>query len=119
MTPGTTEIPPIKNPAGQENWDLPEGNYEIEFEEGCDNPNYIAMYFKTRSSLVRCGAEILSGQFDAGFMTDNMGAFLKVNIPITIEKGARVAQAILTETYEVGVKHMYNGQWQGDKQRQV
>lgn len=119
MTPGTTEILPIENPAGQEYWDLPEGYYEIEFEEGCNIPNYIAMYFKTRSSLVRCGAEILSGQFDAGFKTDNMGAFLKVNIPITIEKGARVAQAILTETYEVGVEHMYNGQWQGDKQRQV
>lgn len=98
-------------------WMLQPGYYEVEFEEGCKIPNNIAMYFKTRSSLVRCGAEIISGQFDAGFETENMGAYLKVNLPIIIEKGARVAQAILTETYEVGTDQLYNGQWQGDKQR--
>ena len=118
VIPKTTEIPPICLDGGKEYWDLPEGYYEIEFEEGCSIPNKIAMYFKTRSSLVRCGAEVLSGQFDAGFATENMGAFLKVNIPISIEKGARVAQAILTETYEVTSDNLYNGQWQGDKQRQ-
>lgn len=96
---------------------LSKGYYEVEFEEGCDIPNNCAMYFKTRSSLVRCGAEILSGQFDAGFKTDNMGAFLKVNIPIKIEQGARLAQAIITETYRVDDENLYNGQWQGDKQR--
>ena len=117
IAPKATEIPPINMGDGKEYWELPMGYYEIEFEEGCNIPNHIAMYFKTRSSLVRCGAEILSGQFDAGFHTQNMGAFLKVNIPITIEKGARVAQAILTETYEVGEDNLYNGQWQGDKQR--
>jgi deoxycytidine triphosphate deaminase len=119
VTPTTTEIPPICLEGGKEYWDLTEGYYEVEFEEGCNIPNYIAMNFKTRSSLVRCGAEILSGQFDAGFSTNNMGAFLKVNIPITIEKGARVAQTILTETYEVDDNNLYNGQWQGDKQRAV
>lgn len=118
ITPTTTEIPPITTNS-IEYWELPVGYYEVEFEEGCNIPNYIAMNFKTRSSLVRCGAEILSGQFDAGFATNNMGAFLKVNIPITIEKGARVAQAILTETYEVDNENLYNGQWQGDKQRLV
>ena len=75
------------------------------------------MYFKTRSSLVRCGAIIESGQFDGGFETQNMGAFLHVIRPIIIERGARVAQAIINETYTVDEDHMYNGQWQGDKQR--
>lgn len=112
IAPKTSELNEVNG-----RWELSEGYYELEFEEGCKIPNYIAMYFKTRSSLVRCGAEILSGQFDAGFETKNMGAFLKVNIPIIIEKGARVAQAILTETYEVGEDNLYNGQWQYDKQR--
>jgi deoxycytidine triphosphate deaminase len=58
-----------------------------------------------------------SGQFDAGFNTEKMGCFLQVNHPINIEKGARIAQAIVTESYEVMDEDLYNGQWQGDKQR--
>ena len=40
-----------------------------------------------------------------------------MNIPIRIEKGARVAQMIVNETYEVNDEDLYDGQWQGDKQR--
>lgn len=98
-------------------YDLPAGYYEVTFEEGCIIPANCAMQFKTRSSLVRCGAEIRSGQFDGGFETDKMGAFLKVELPIRIEKGARVAQAIINETYTVEKEYLYDGQWQGDKQR--
>lgn len=93
------------------------GYYEIEFEEGCDIPSDIVLNFKTRSSLVRNGALVYSGQFDAGFKTDNMGAFLQVINGIEIEKGARVAQAVCTETYNVSTEDLYNGQWQGDNQR--
>lgn len=96
---------------------LKPGYYEVEFEEGCSIPNNAAMYFKTRSSLVRCGAVIHSGQFDGGFKTENMGAFLQVIHPIQIEIGARIAQAIVSETYPVDDEHMYDGQWQNDKQR--
>lgn len=96
---------------------LPPGYYEVTFVEGCKIPADCAMYFKTRSSLVRCGADIRSGQFDGGFETDAMGAFLKVELPIKIEKGARVAQAIINETYPVEQEYLYDGQWQRDKQR--
>lgn len=99
-------------------WELKPGYYEVTFEEGCKIPADCAMYFKTRSSLVRCGAEIRSGQFDGGFETDHMGAFLKVELPIKIEKGARVAQAIINETYPVEQEYLYDGQWQRDNQRQ-
>lgn len=99
-------------------WELIPGYYEVTFEESCKIPANCAMYFKTRSSLVRCGAEIRSGQFDGGFETEKMGAFLKVELPIRIEVGARVAQAIVTETYPVDAENLYNGQWQNDKQRQ-
>ena len=99
-------------------WELAPGYYEVTFEEGCQIPADCAMYFKTRSSLVRCGAEIRSGQFDGGFETDHMGAFLKVELPIKIEKGARVAQAIINETYPVEKEYLYDGQWQRDNQRQ-
>lgn len=99
-------------------WELVPGYYEVTFEESCKIPADCAMYFKTRSSLVRCGAEIRSGQFDGGFETEKMGAFLKVELPIRIEVGARVAQAIVTETYPVDAENLYNGQWQNDNQRQ-
>ena len=47
-----------------------------------------------------------------------MGAFLHVIRPITIERGARVAQAIVNESYEVEREDLYEGQWQNDKQRE-
>ena len=94
---------------------LQPGYYEIEFIEGCKIPNDCAMYFKTRSSVIRCGAEVRSGQFDAGFKTEKMGAYLKVELPIVIEYGARLAQVIINESSPV--ENTYEGQWQGDKQR--
>lgn len=98
-------------------FNLKPGYYEVTFEEACNIPSNMVLNYKTRSSLVRCGALIHSGQFDAGFKTDNMGAFLQVIKPITIEKGARLAQAIVNETYNVDSDNLYNGQWQNDKQR--
>ena len=98
-------------------WILGEGYYEVEFMEGCKIPANCAMYFKTRSSLVRCGSDVRSGQFDGGFETEKMGAFLKVELPVRIDVGARIAQAIVTETYPVDEENLYNGQWQNDNQR--
>ena len=122
---GKTTTPPTVEVAALDAYEdskgyfyLPPGYYEIEFVESCKIPANCAMYFKTRSSLVRCGAEVRSGQFDGGFETEKMGAFLKVELPIKIERGARVAQAIVTETYTVDAENLYNGQWQNDKQRQ-
>ena len=96
---------------------LKPGYYEVEFEEGCNIPADATLHIKTRSSLVRCGSQCYSGQFDGGFHTDNIGCFLHVILPICIDKGARIAQAIVFESYPVQETNMYNGQWQGDKQR--
>lgn len=101
--------------SANDSWYLQPGYYEVEFEEGCNVPNNATLHFKTRSSLVRCGALVHSGQFDAGFKTNNMGAFLQVLNPISIQKGARIAQAIVFTSNEVS--NLYDGQWQGDKQR--
>lgn len=118
-TPPTVEVAALDAYEGSKGYFyLSPGYYEVTFEESCKIPANCAMYFKTRSSLVRCGAEIRSGQFDGGFETEKMGAFLKVELPIKIEVGARVAQAIVTETYPVDAENLYNGQWQNDNQRQ-
>ena len=94
---------------------LTPGYYELEMEEGCDMKDRYAMTLKTRSSLCRCGSEIVGGQFDAGFKTDSIGCFLRVEFPINIEVGARVAQTLVHES--TPVINLYDGQWQNDKQR--
>lgn len=96
-------------------WTLEPGYYEVTLMEGCSIPSNATLHFKTRSSLVRCGSLVHSGQFDAGFKTDAMGCFLQVLMPISIEQGARIAQAICFNSNEV--ENLYDGQWQGDKQR--
>lgn len=96
---------------------LEPGWYDVTLEEKCEIPSNAVLNYKTRSSLVRCGATVYSGQFDGGFKTDNMGCFLEVRLPITVEKGTRIAQAVVTESYEVAADKLYNGQWQGDNQR--
>jgi len=104
-------------PAGVKYWYLEPGYYELELMEGCSIPDNATLHFKSRSSLVRCGCQVFSGQFDAGFKTDFMGCYLLVTLPVYIERGARVAQAIVFESDPVSKDNLYNGQWQGDKQR--
>lgn len=101
-----------------EGWKLSPGYYEVTFEESCNIPADAVLHYDARSSLVRCGGKIFSGQFDGGFHTDHMGAFMELTKPIIIEKGARVAQARVEESYPVDDENLYNGQWQNDKQRQ-
>ena len=97
-------------------WYLEPGYYEVIVEEGCKMPDNAAMVFISRSSMVRNGAIIHCGQFDAGFETEHMGFFMQVLFPIIIEKGARIAQTRVFETESVS--NLYQGQWQNDKQRQ-
>jgi deoxycytidine triphosphate deaminase len=99
---------------GAEGWLLYEGVYDITFNEGCKIPNNRVAFIKQRSSLYRNGAIINSPVFDPGFETENMGTLLYVHETIFIEKDARVAQIYF---HECDSAEEYNGQWQGDKQR--
>lgn len=113
---GKTSLPntfPIEPDEGR--WCLPAGYYEVELMEGIKMPDNAALYFKTRSSGVRCGAIVHSGQFDAGFETEHAGCYLEVLRTVVIEVGARIAQAIVHTSDSV--TNTYNGQYQGDKQR--
>jgi deoxycytidine triphosphate deaminase len=99
---------------GVEGWMLPEGVYDITFNEGCKIPSNRVAFIKQRSSLYRNGAIINSPVFDPGFETENMGTLLYVHEPIFIEINARVAQIYF---HECNGADLYNGQWQNDKQR--
>lgn len=100
---------------GVEGWLLYPGVYDITFWEGCKLPNNRTAFIKQRSSLYRNGAIINSPVFDPGFETENMGTLMYVHEIIFIEQDARVAQFIVHENFPVG--RMYDGQFQGDKQR--
>lgn len=112
---GKTILPNSNKLLNLGSWDLNPGYYEVKLMEGCKIPSNCAMYFKTRSSLVRCGTIVHSGQFDAGFETEQAGCFIEVCRPISIEKGARIAQAIVHESADV--ENTYEGQFQNDQQR--
>ena len=99
---------------GIEGWLLYEGVYDITFNEGCKIPDNRVAFIKQRSSLYRNGAIINSPVFDPGFETQNMGTLLYVHETIFIETDARVAQIYF---HECNGAELYNGQWQGDKQR--
>lgn len=115
----STPIPMVKLEDGNWGWMLNPGCYEVMFEEACNIPSNAVLHYDPRSSLARCGGWVFSGQFDGGFHTDNMGCFMNLTRPITIAKYACIAQARVEETYEVDSADLYNGQWQGDKQRNV
>jgi len=99
---------------GVEGWILHEGVYDITFNEGCKIPENRVAFIKQRSSLYRNGAIINSPVFDPGFETEFMGTLLYVHEPLFIEINARVAQIYF---HECNGAELYNGQWQGDKQR--
>ena len=100
---------------GNMGWLLYPGTYEITFWEGCKIPSDYVGLIRQRSSLLRNGTIIHSSVFDPGFETEFMGCVMRVNETIFIEEDARVAQIYFHDCVEVS--ELYNGQWQGDKQR--
>lgn len=99
---------------GATGWLLYEGVYDITFNEGCKLPNNRVAFIKQRSSLYRNGTTINSPVFDPGFETEFMGTIMFVHETIFIEENARVAQIYFHECQSA---EMYDGQFQGDKQR--
>jgi deoxycytidine triphosphate deaminase len=102
------------NLEGAHGWLLYEGVYDVTFNEGCKLPSNRVAFIKQRSSLYRNGTIINSPVFDPGFETEFMGTLMYVHETIFIEENARVAQIYFHECQSA---EMYDGQFQGDKQR--
>jgi deoxycytidine triphosphate deaminase len=96
---------------GKECWVLDSGTYAITFNEGCKIPANAAAFIIHRSSLYRTGTSITSPVWDPGFETEKMGTVMIVNVKLTVEKNARVAQMFVHTTDEAA--ELYQGQWQG------
>jgi deoxycytidine triphosphate deaminase len=97
-------------------WRLEPGVYDVTLAQGCKIPPNWRMKLVHRSSLFRNGSENNSSLFDAGFETNNIGTVVYVSEPILIEVGARITTAYVDASNEVN--NLYNGQWQGDQQRE-
>ena len=104
----------LMNVDGINGWLLYAGVYDITFNEGCKLPDNRVAFIKQRSSLYRNGTIINSPVFDPGFETDFMGTLMYVHETIFIEENARVAQIYF---HECEAAELYDGQWQGDQQR--
>jgi deoxycytidine triphosphate deaminase len=104
----------LMNLDGVHGWLLYEGVYDITFNEGCKLPSNRVAFIKQRSSLYRNGTIINSPVFDPGFETEFMGTLMYVHETLFIEENARVAQIYF---HECEAAELYDGQWQGDKQR--
>lgn len=98
-------------------WYLESGAYDITFSQGCHVPPDKRLFVVQRSSLLRNGTIIHSSLFDAGFETKQMGTVMIVTTPIKIYYNARIAQAYVEESDVV--ENLYNGQFQGDCQRNL
>ncbi len=82
--------------------------YSITFQQHVDIPEGMAAHIIARSTLNRMGSFITSGLYDSGFK-NQIGAVLRVGAPITIQKGARIAQIIFQEAKSAS---LYDGIYQ-------
>ena len=103
---------PSMGPTGKLMYSLQPGAYSLTFDQGIKLDRTHSAFVVHRSSVLRSGGVICSGVFDPSFHTDQIGAVLIAHCPLSIEKGARVAQIIMFENYEA---EAYNGQWAGSK----
>lgn len=107
-----TPVTLVRSDNGKMLFKLEAGTYSLTFEQGVKIDTNHTAFIRHRSSVLRCGAIITSGVYDPGFEVNEMGAVMIATKPITLEKGARVAQIIMFENHTADA---YAGQWQGIK----
>ncbi len=93
--------------------ELDPGAYKIIYNEIVDLPKDILAIGKTRSTLLRCGASIVSAVFDAGYV-GRCESLLIVSNPhgFAVEKNARVLQLIFLKlsSPSEGYSGIYKGE---------
>lgn len=90
---------------------LPPGVYSVIFDQGIDIPLDCQCFIEQRSSLSRLGGSISHSLYEPGFKVDNLGAMMKLDLPVVLEQHCRIAQ-ITGERLGFECKR-YDGQWQG------
>lgn len=99
--------------AGGTGWRLSPGAYLITFNERVTLPTDIMAYLRPRSSLLRMGAALHTGVWDAGYSGTGK-ALLVVYNPhgLSLEKDTRIGQLVCHRLEEA--TDAYNGSYQNE-----
>ena len=100
--------------ADNSGWVLYKGTYIVALNEGVQFGPEDTGFFIQRSSLNRCGCEIISCVWDPGFTTQSGDAINAPTLRLSfyLEKNARIAQLIVAQNEP---SELYNGQFQGGR----
>ncbi|MFH1772581.1 MAG: deoxyuridine 5'-triphosphate nucleotidohydrolase [Candidatus Omnitrophota bacterium] len=109
------ELEPVKNSSGDKYgwWKLSKGSYKVKTNETINMPNTISALALSRTSLLRMGAALSTGVWDAGFKGKSE-FMLNVANPegICIKQNARIAQLVF---FKINESKGYNGIYQNSK----
>ncbi|KAB1193181.1 deoxyuridine 5'-triphosphate nucleotidohydrolase [Haloferax sp. MBLA0076] len=94
-----------------ETYRLDPGGYVLQYAETVQIPEEHVGFIYPRSSLMRNSCMLNTAVWDAGYEGKGEG-LLQVHHPIDLERGARVAQIVLTEANHDGT---YDGSYQGER----
>lgn len=90
---------------------LSKGIYKIKFNEIVNIPKNIAAIAKCRSSVMRCGVDIIAGVWDAGYRGRSEALIVVYNeAGFRVKKNARLLQLLffkLNKTVDNGYSGMY------------
>jgi deoxycytidine triphosphate deaminase len=89
--------------------------YDIVFNEYVIVPKGTAAFVTHRSTLNRVGGFITAGIYDTGF-NNYVGAVLRTNAKISIEKDARIATIYFVKAEE---SKLYDGSYQSKKKKKI
>jgi dUTP pyrophosphatase len=109
-TPRTESIPP--DASGW--WRLDPGPYWIVYNEVVNVPPDVFALARTRSSVLRSGAQVVTAVWDSGY-SGRSGSLLTVSTPagIRLKKDARVIQVVFFELEGPAAK-TYAGRYQNE-----
>ncbi len=92
---------------------LPKGVYRVYLNEVIKLPNDIAALARPRSSLIRCGANVLTAVWDAGYEgRSEVGLVVYNNAGIWLKRNARIVQLVFVKltSKTVGYSGIYKGE---------
>ncbi|WP_227375349.1 deoxyuridine 5'-triphosphate nucleotidohydrolase [Haladaptatus halobius] len=93
-----------------ETYYLPQGGYIVQYAETVQIPEGHVGFIFPRSSLMRNSCMLNTAVWDAGYEGKGEG-LLQVHHDIELERGARIAQLVLSEADHDGT---YDGDYQGE-----
>ena len=109
-TPSTEPIPP--DVSGW--WHLAPGPYWIVYNEVVNIPPDVFAFARTRSTILRSGAQVVSALWDSGY-SGRSGSLLLISNPagIRLKKDARVLQVVFFEL-DAPAEKTYAGRYQNE-----